>query len=122
MQKRILIAEDDELVGEIIDLRLKQCGYATELVRSGPDAIASAEGQPPDLLLCDLWMPGCSGLEVITRLRRAGATYPIIVMTASRYGPEGRQALEAGAVEALLKPFPFLVLKGRIEVLLAAAT
>lgn len=108
--KRILIVEDDELVGELIELRLKTSGYDTELIRNGAEAVPRALATPPDIVLCDLWLPGMTGLEVIRALRAAGAAYPIIAMTASRYGPESAQALEAGAVETMQKPFPFSLL------------
>ena len=119
LKKRILIAEDNELVGELLELRLNKSGYAVKLVRSGPAAIERALADTPDLLLSDLWMPGCSGLEVIARLRSAGATFAIIAMTASRFGPERTQALGAGADEVLEKPFPFTLLKTRLDALLA---
>ena len=118
MKKRILIAEDDELVGDLLEFRLNLSGYAVELFRSGPAAIERALADTPDLLLSDLWMPGCSGLEVIARLRSAGATFAIIAMTASRFGPELTQALGAGADEVLEKPFPFTLLKTRLDALL----
>lgn len=120
MRKRILVVEDDVVVGENICLLLEMYGYAAELVQSGPAGIASLEDQSPDLLLCDIWLPGCNGDEVIAHVRCAGGTFPIIAMTASQYGPEKRQALAAGANEVLLKPFSFLVLERRIEVLLSA--
>ena len=119
LKKRILIAEDDELVGELLELRLNQIGYAVELVRSGPAAIERALADRPDLLLSDLWMPGCNGLEVIKRLRSAGATFAIIAMTASRFGHERTQALGAGANQVLEKPFQFTLLKTRLEALIA---
>ena len=120
MRKRILVVEDDAVVGPNICQLLEMHGYAAELVQSGPEGIASSEEQSPDLLLCDIWLPGCSGTEVIAHARSAGGTFPIIAMTASPYGPEKRQALKAGADEVLLKPFSFLLLKERIEVLLSA--
>jgi len=121
MRKRILVVEDDAVVGANICQLLEMHGYAAELVQNGPEGIASSKDQSPDLLLCDIWLPGCSGNEVIAHVRSAGGALPIIAMTASPYGPEKRQALEAGADEVLLKPFSFLVLKRRIEALLSTA-
>ncbi len=119
MRKRILVVEDDAVVGPNLCQLLEMHGYVAELVQNGPEGIARSAAQSPDLLLCDIWLPGCSGTEVIANVRCAGGTFPIIAMTASPYGPEKDQALKAGADEFLLKPFSFSLLKGRIEVLLS---
>lgn len=115
MAARILVVEDEDLVADLLTLRLGQNGFEAEVRRDGPSALAYARSNPPDLLLCDIWLPGCDGLEVIETLRASGATYPIVVMTASRYGGETARALDLGAVAALHKPFLFELLLSTLK-------
>lgn len=121
MAARVLVVEDEDLLADIILVRLRENGFLAQASRDGPSAIVNALSDPPDLLLCDIWLPGLDGLEVIRALRAAGAAYPIIVMTASRYGDETEMALELGAVAALHKPFPFNLLLSTVQTHLRAA-
>lgn len=112
---RILLAEDEEFVAELLALRLRESGYEVEVVGHGLDIEPAAGARPPDLMICDIWLPGRDGLQVIENLKASGARFPIIAMTASRYGAETRKALELGAVAALHKPFGFDVLLATVR-------
>lgn len=113
--QRILLAEDEEFVADLLAMRLRGAGYEVDILNDGRMVEPTAAAQPPDLLLCDIWLPGRDGLQVIQSLVASGARFPIIAMTASRYGAETRRAMELGAVAALHKPFGFEVLLATVR-------
>lgn len=115
MPARILVVEDEDLVADLLVMRLMQSGYHVEARRDGPSAREQAQSESPDMMICDIWLPGCTGLDLIRDLRAAGATFPIVAMTASRYGAEAAQALELGAVAVLHKPFSFDLLLSTVR-------
>lgn len=119
--RRILLAEDEEFVAELLALRLRDAGYEVVVIADGLQVEAAAAAQTPDLMVCDIWLPGRDGLQIIERLVAGGARFPIVAMTASRYGAETQRALELGAVAALHKPFGFEVLLATVRDHLAAA-
>ncbi len=79
--RRILVADDDELVRNFVRQTLESCGHEVLTARSGTEAIASARRDAVDLVVTDILMPDCDGLEVIQGIRRAAPSTKIIAMS-----------------------------------------
>lgn len=108
--RRILVADDDGDMLELIARSLRRDGFDVELVRGGPQLMerlaASPDGRRvPDLLITDVQMPGVSGLEVLTWMRERGLRQPVILVTAYPHAALSEQADELGAAMVLAKPF-----------------
>lgn len=114
---RILLVEDEPLVAHLVRRILERAGHQVEWAASGRAALAKLS-QPYDLLVCDLVMPGVSGLEVIQEVRRLGLPTPILALSASVSEKSRREALEAGAQAFLGKPFESQALLAQVEGLL----
>ena len=97
MPQRVLIVDDDEALRESLALVLGAEGYETSLARDGADALARIDDTMPDIVLCDLRMPGIDGLALLPELSRRRPDATLILMSA--YGTE-QLALEAGHVRA----------------------
>ncbi len=114
---RILLVEDDPMIGEEVRAALKDNGYAVDWTRDGQAALGALGLQPYDALLLDLGLPGKDGLEVLRHLRQRQAT-PVLVITA-RDGVDDRIAgLDAGADDYVLKPFAIGELLARLRAVL----
>lgn len=102
---RILLAEDDRLIGSAIQQAFRDAAYALDWVQDGESAITAITAQAYDLLLLDLGLPGKDGLTVLRQLRQARHMLPVIVITA-RDGLDDRiQGLDLGADDFIVKPF-----------------
>jgi two-component system response regulator QseB len=118
MHIRLLLIEDDEILGETVCKDLRQNGFAVDWVR---DARADAPGLDSgayDLLLLDLGMPRKSGLEVLKSIRQKGNPVPVLVLTARDAVSDRVLGLNSGADDYLTKPFDTEELVARINVLL----
>lgn len=112
---RILLVEDDELIGDAIVNALKDAAYATDWVRDAGTALAAVMGREHDAVLLDLNLPGGDGLQVLRELRRIDATMPVLILTA-RDGVEERIAgLDSGADDYLVKPFDLKEMLARLR-------
>lgn len=112
---RILLAEDDRMIGESVRTSLRQEGYAVDWVCDGRSADAALVSEHFDLVLLDLGLPGMSGLEVLRALRGRKNGTPAIVITA-RDGIEDRiRGLDAGADDYVVKPFDVDELAARMR-------
>jgi DNA-binding NtrC family response regulator len=103
MKATILVVEDEEKLRRVIELQLKTAGYDVEQAGSAEDALKLTNHA--DLILTDLRLPGISGLELLANLRRQDAHVPVIVMTAFGSIETAVEAMKAGAVDFLPKPF-----------------
>lgn len=102
---RILLVEDDPMIGEAVSVALRDAAYAVDWVKDGVTAGRVLEGAEHQAVLLDLGLPQRDGLEVLRRLRQAGNTLPVIVITA-RDGVDDRiKGLDCGADDYLVKPF-----------------
>lgn len=111
---RILLVEDDPMIGDSVRASLRQDGYVVDWVRDGRAAETAFTTEHFDLALLDLGLPGKSGLEVLRSWRRQTST-PVIVITA-RDGVEDRiKGLDAGADDYVVKPFDLDELAARIR-------
>ena len=115
---RVLVVEDDERIAASIRRALAYEGYSVTVVHDGGTALEEARSRPPDLLLLDLMLPGIDGIEVCRRLREAGDTFPILMLTARDGVSDRVGGLDAGADDYLTKPFGFDELLARIRALL----
>ena len=116
---KILVVDDERAVRESLRRALELEGYEIELAEDGREALERLEAESqPDALILDVLMPGVDGLEVCRRLRRAGSTLPVLMLTA-RDAVENRVAgLDAGADDYVTKPFALEELLARIRALL----
>ncbi len=95
-------------------------GFTTTIVQDGPSALAHAVGGEHDLLILDVGLPGMDGFEVLRRLRGAGSSLPVIVLTARDSAADTITGLEGGADDYMSKPFSFGELLARIRLRLRA--
>lgn len=103
--KRILITEDDPLMAVIYRDTFEREGFSAEIAPDGNIALERLKGNPPDLVLLDLMMPGLNGVEVLKHIRAQESTrgLPVIVMSNAFAGPLGQQAAMAGATRIFAK-------------------
>jgi len=112
---RILVVEDDSMIGEAVGQALKDAGYAVDWVQDGAAALTAVATQEYGTVLLDLGLPGKDGLEVLRAMRARSNPVPVLVMTA-RDGLEDRiHGLDAGADDYVLKPFEMSELLARMR-------
>jgi two-component system response regulator QseB len=114
---RILLVEDDELLGGGVRDALERARYAAEWVTDGRQALAALRAGAFDLVILDLGLPGVDGLEVLRNLRTGGGTTPVLVLTARDTAAQRVAGLDAGADDYLVKPFDVDELLARVRAL-----
>ncbi len=119
--KRILIAEDQTDIRDLLVLNLSSAGYEVTPTSDGLSALASETARSHDLLILDLMMPGMDGLEVCKHLRAKGVSTPILMLTAKSTELDRVLGLELGADDYLTKPFSLAELLARVKALLRRA-
>lgn len=105
MTARVLVVEDDATVAEVVRTYLERAGFEIQHAADGVTALSLAGQAMPDLVVLDLMLPGLSGLEVCTRLRRARPDIPVIMLTALGEESDRLLGLETGADDYMVKPF-----------------
>jgi two-component system response regulator QseB len=118
---RILLIEDDAMVGQAIEEGLRRAGFAVDWVADGIGGDASLAHHAYDLAVVDLGLPGRDGLDVLRRLRQRGQNLPVLVVTARDALPDRMAGFDAGADDLLLKPFDLEELVVRVRALLRRA-
>lgn len=111
---RILIAEDDPLIGSFIEKGLRAAGFSTFLSDDGEKAQGLSLTDEFDLMILDMGLPGREGFHVLQELRARGKTLPVIVLTGRRER-DAVACLEAGADDYMKKPFHFEELLARVQ-------
>jgi two-component system response regulator QseB len=114
---RLLLVEDDELLGAGIEDALTRACYTVDWVRNGPHALAALEQGGFDAVVLDLGLPGLDGLEVLRRARAAGCVTPVLILSARDAVAQRVAGLDAGADDYLVKPFDVEELLARVRVL-----
>ncbi|MFV0664899.1 response regulator [Denitromonas sp.] len=114
---RILLVEDDAMIGASVQRGLRQGGHAVDWVRDGVAAGLALHDTPYDLLLLDLGLPKRDGIEVLRELRASGNPLPVLVLTARDAVSERIRGLDAGADDYVLKPFDLDELAARVRAL-----
>jgi two-component system OmpR family response regulator len=112
---RIAVIEDNEALAQGIGHRLRDRGHAVDLLHDGEDADIFLRHEGADLIVLDCNLPGCDGLEVLSRLRRRGDGTPVILLTARAETSERVAGLDAGADDYLTKPFEMDELEARLR-------
>lgn len=120
MPKTILLVDDENQIIEICRDYLQAAGFDVLCARDGPDGLAAARRQRPDLIVLDLMLPGMDGLDVCRELRRA-SDVPIIMLTARVEEADKLIGLELGADDYLTKPFSPRELVARVRTVLRRA-
>lgn len=113
---RILLVEDDKVLGDAMLRSLQQAGYAVDWARDGRDADLVLGDQVYDLALLDLGLPGMNGFQVLQRLRARRITLPVLIVTARDALEDRIKGLDLGADDYVLKPFDMPELLARIRV------
>ena len=115
---RILLVEDDPMIGEAIQGALKDASYAADWVNNGMTALTALDTQHYDLVLLDLGLPGKDGLEVLGCIRARDNGVPLLIITARDSLDDRLQGLDGGADDYLLKPFDMAELLARMRAVL----
>lgn len=118
---QVLVIEDDPTQRLLTCSVLRSAGYEVAEAADGLEGVAMAQRQPPDLIVCDVVMPGLNGYEVVETLKRDAAfsTIPVIFLTAMSERSHMRTGMTAGADDYLHKPFRAAELRKSVEALLA---
>jgi len=122
-KKRIVIVEDEKDMADLVARRLTREGYAVETASDGLAALDKIRSLLPDLALVDIMLPGMSGLDLLSELRRESLTanIPVIIMTAKGEESDVVLGLHLGADDYVVKPFSLSVLTARITAVLRRA-
>jgi len=115
---RILLVEDDPMIGDAIQGALSDASYATDWVKNGLTALSALEAQPYDLVLLDLGLPGKDGLDVLDSIRGRNNPVPLLIITARDSLDDRLRGLDGGADDYLLKPFDMAELLARMRAVL----
>ena len=115
--QRVLVVEDEAKVARALQEGLQAKGYEVAIARTGEQAIAAIGAAPFDVILLDLLLPGCDGLQVLEALRARQVRTPVLVLTARDAVEDRVEGLDAGADDYLVKPFAFPELLARIRAL-----
>ena len=121
MSRRILVVEDEAALRLGISDRLRSEGYEVEEAADGDGGFERARGEPFDLVLLDVMLPGRSGFDVLRDLRREGVDTPVLMLTARGEVLDRVLGLKLGADDYLVKPFETMELLARVEALLRRA-
>ncbi len=118
---RILVADDDVDIRELVEFKLSTMGHEITAVGDGAAAVAACQASRPDLAVLDVMMPGVSGLDAIRAIRAdpALADLPVILLTARAQESDVETGFDSGADDYITKPFSPRELAARVEALLS---
>jgi CheY-like chemotaxis protein len=111
----ILVIDDEADILEMIELGLSGEGYAVQLANGGTHALSLIAERPPDLVICDIKMPGLDGIATISRLREVDPSLPAIVLTGYLSPHTLEECDKLGRIQVLRKPFVFRELSTLVE-------
>ncbi|MGY6258687.1 response regulator transcription factor [Paraburkholderia caledonica] len=115
---RVLLVEDDPMIGDAIQGALKDASYAADWVKDGQSALTTLGCQHYDLVLLDLGLPGKDGLEVLASIRAKDNPIPMLVITARDSLDDRLRGLDGGADDYVSKPFQMAELLARMRAVL----
>lgn len=118
---RILLVEDDPLLGDGLRAGLRQLGFQVDWVRDGAAAERELRGEPYAAAVLDLGLPRLDGLDVLASIRKAGITLPVLVLTARDAVPDRVRGLDRGADDYVVKPIDIHELAARLRALVRRA-
>ena len=117
---KILVAEDEKQIADMIAFKLTNSGHQVIRAQDGEQAMKLAQHDIPDLIMLDVMMPGLSGFEVLRRLKADSTlrSVPVIMVTAKGHERDVLSGLRGGAVDYVVKPFSLKELAARVELAL----
>ncbi len=115
---RLLVVEDDAMIGESLKKALKADGYAIDWAKDGVEAWDALQAQVYDLVLLDLGLPGMDGISLLKKLRGGKMALPVLIVSARDSVQDRVLGLDSGADDYLIKPFSLDELEARIRSLL----
>ena len=119
---RLLVVEDDPMIGESMQRGLKKSGLAVDWVRDGKSAELALGNGVYDLMILDLGLPHKGGLELLSQLRQQGNDLPVLIVTARDAVDDKVAGLNCGADDYLVKPFDFNELNARVNAIMRRRT
>ena len=118
---RVLLVEDDLMIGETLNEALQDEAYTVDWVKDGRDAVLTLRVQPYDIILLDLGLPKVDGMGVLTAVRDAKLDTPVLILTARDAVKDRIAGLDAGADDYVIKPFELGEVFARMRVLIRRA-
>ncbi|WP_066801215.1 response regulator transcription factor [Moraxella oblonga] len=115
---RVLLVEDDKMIGEVFAEALTDEAYTVDWVKDGSQALTALHAQPYDMVLLDLGLPKVDGMTVLRTLRTEGNNVPVLILTARDEVSARIQGLDAGADDYVIKPFDLGEVFARMRVLI----
>lgn len=115
---RLLLVEDDELLGDALKTGLMQFGYVVDWLKDGEAARIALRAESFELIILDLGLPRLSGINLLQSIRQAGNTTPAIILTARESIESRIKGLDSGADDYIIKPFDLNELNARIRALI----
>ena len=112
---RVLVVEDDRSIAEFVAAGLRQDGHAVELAADGVAGLELAQRSAYDAAVVDVMLPRLDGLSLVTALRRAGVTTPVLFLSAKHSVDDRVKGLQSGGDDYLVKPFAFAELLARLQ-------
>jgi DNA-binding response OmpR family regulator len=119
-ERRVLVVEDERAIADAVAARLRAEGFVVQVAGDGPTAVAAARGNPPDVIVLDVMLPGFDGLEVCRRIQ-AERPVPVLMLTARDDETDLLVGLAVGADDYMVKPFSMRELAARVHALLRRA-
>jgi DNA-binding response OmpR family regulator len=115
---RLLVVEDDPMIGESMQRGLKKTGFAVDWVRDGKSAEHALGNGVYDMMILDLGLPRKGGLELLSQLRERGNDLPVLIVTARDTVDDKVAGLNSGADDYLVRPFDFNELNARVNAIM----
>jgi two-component system OmpR family response regulator len=112
---RVLLVEDDAMIGAAVEGALKDAAYAVDWLRDGRMATLAVASQTYDIIVLDLGLPGCDGMDILAEIRKANDPAPVVIMTARDEVTDRIRGLDIGADDYLTKPFALSELLARMR-------
>jgi DNA-binding NtrC family response regulator len=111
----VLVVDDEPALREVLSLRIADWGYEVRTASDVAEAERALDLNPPDLVLCDVQMPGGSGLDLLKRIKRQDERLPVVMITAHGDIDKAVDAMKAGAADFLTKPLDYVMLQALLE-------
>jgi two-component system, OmpR family, response regulator PhoP len=118
---RILVVEDEAVLREALRTQFARAGFNVDVAQDGEEGLFAGVEYPLDVAIVDLGLPKIPGLELIRKLRAAGKSFPILVLTARDRWQDKVEGLQAGADDYVAKPFHFEEVHARVQALMRRA-
>ncbi len=112
---RVLIVDDEEELVTTIAERLQIRGMQAQTATDGETALKMIEANPPQVVVLDVMMPGIGGIEILKRMNAQNLKIPVILLTGYGSSEQGKEGMELGAFDYLMKPCDLNMLIGKIQ-------